>query len=139
SSLQTDRRTRLNTVGSLRGSPTRRGAGGAGHARLHHDRLSFFARQRLAEAALHCLAALDSLNPFLVALAWTAAFAALASLIGDSSLGGAGLAFVTFNRIGVHAAQPRGADPPWRSPAVRRAVRRALASGFADLRRRESC
>ena len=36
---------------------------GAGHARLHHDRLSFFARQRLAEAALHCLAALNSLNP----------------------------------------------------------------------------
>jgi hypothetical protein len=35
---------------------------------LHHDRLSFFARQRLAEAALHCLAALDSLNPFLCRL-----------------------------------------------------------------------
>jgi hypothetical protein len=67
-------------VGSSRGSRTRRGAGGADHARLYHDRLGFFARQRLAEAALHCLAALDSLNPFLVALAWTAAFAALASL-----------------------------------------------------------
>ena len=93
-------------MASLRGSRTRRGSGGAGHARLHHDRLSFFARQRLAEAALHCLAALDSLNPFLVALAWTAAFAALASLIGDSSLGGADDAFVTFNRIGVHATQP---------------------------------
>jgi hypothetical protein len=79
---------RPNTVGSLRGSRTTRGAGGAGHARLHHNRLSFFARQWVAEAALHCLGALDSLNPFLVALAWTAAFAALASLIADSSRGG---------------------------------------------------
>jgi hypothetical protein len=67
---------------------------GAGHARLHHDRLSFFARQRLPEAALHCLAVLDSLNPFLCRLDVDDGVRGACFAIGDSSLGGTDDAFV---------------------------------------------
>jgi hypothetical protein len=40
------------------------------------------------------------------ALAWTACVRGACFAIGDSSLGGTDDAFVTFNRIGVHATQP---------------------------------
>ena len=53
-----------------------------------------------------CLAALNSLNPFLCRLGVDGGVRGACFAIGDSSLGGTDNAFVTFNRIGVHATQP---------------------------------
>ena len=65
-------------------------------------------------------------------MAWTAAFAALASLLAIAALCGTDNAFVTFNRIGVHATQPlpEALIHLGVLQSVRRAVRRALASGI---------
>jgi hypothetical protein len=84
---------------------------GAGHPCLHHDRLTFFPHQRLAEPAPQCLAALDSLDRSFAAFAWVAAFAAFASLLAWRERCSA-LDFSSINGLCPAAVESGGSQAP---------------------------